>query len=70
LKALAAPDEREWTQIRARRRLDETPRGAAGPKIARWRSRFRPGFSSKDHPEAAPVIFVQHLLENGPVRRW
>jgi len=32
LKALAAPDEREWTRIRARRRLDETPRGAAGPK--------------------------------------
>jgi hypothetical protein len=61
--------KRERTQIRARGQLDETQRDTARPKIARGRSRFRPGFSSKDHPEAAPVIFVQHLLENGPLRR-
>jgi hypothetical protein len=31
--------------------------------------RFRPDFASEPHSEAVPVIFVQHLLENQPLRR-
>jgi hypothetical protein len=38
-------------------------------KIGPRTRRFRPDFASETHSEAAPVIFVQHLLENGPLRR-